>query len=184
MNLRYCFPKTDTFIQTVLQIDREVYPASLQGSFQSVSARFHANQDSYVCVCDGEELCGYLCLFPISEALHNSMLGTKGYFDDNITPDEIVPFSRNTHLFIISVAIRPAYQDTDVVRVLTEGFHRYLSDKVQRGYEIRTLSCYTVSEGGERWAKRMGLHRHHGLPNGDQFYWAEQDMLGEIMYGT
>lgn len=141
----------DDFLRQVLAIDAVVYPKELQGTFKSVSERYHRNKNSFILAFDNDLIVGYICLFPISKRLLNEMETTNKFFDDNIDPKDVLPYSESNDIFVISVAILPEYQNGLAIMKLCKAFKKFVEEKNAMTY------AYAVSEKGEKLSKILGI---------------------------
>lgn len=173
------------FLDQVYGIDQQVYPRSLWGAPENLVSRYERCRDSYLLLYDGEVLAGYLCFLPIGAELYAQLndLTDTAMRDDDITPAEMEPWRQGelNHLFILSVALLPAYRGGAAIRLLGDAFLRFLRDKEAAGYPIGSIAGSAVSGGGERF-----LTRFHGvfvkeLDEGYRYYVADRKKVEELL---
>lgn len=143
-----------SFLPRVMDIDKKVYEGSCVGNLENMIARYEKNPKSFVCVMDTEtgRLAGYINFFPCTDDLYYDIVEDCPFMrDDDITPDEIADYQpKGNHLFIISIAIDPDYQDkTDTMKVLSKGFINYLN-RINQDYRIEDLTATAVSPDGKK----------------------------------
>ena len=167
----------------MLEIDSLVYPSELQGTFKSVSERYHQNRDSYVLVLKDELIVGYLCFFPISAGLYDSMKLKGSFFDDDIEPEQIQEYSDSNDLFFISVAVRPQFQDGEAIILLCEGVKKFLLEKERNGNAIRSLNAYITSPGGAKLVMRFGMKKIYDIDKSYAFFSADRQAILRFCHG-
>lgn len=158
------------FIRQILAIDSVVYPEELQGTFTSVSERFYRNRDSYILAMDHGLIVGYFCFFPVNLELYKRINTVNSFYDDDIKPDQIVPYGTVNNLFLISAAIHPDWQDGEAIGLLSKGFRIFLREKEKNRFHINSLNCYITSENGAKLAKRFGMKKIYTKNNLYSFY--------------
>lgn len=166
----------DDFIQDVLRLDSSVYEEEMQGSFESVSNRFHKNKDSYLLIYDDLKLVGYLCFFPISKELKRKMYEGNEMQDDNIIPEDILPYQQGVEhdLFIISVVIDQAYRNGMAVKLLTTEFVDFIEEKNKTNYMIGKVLGTAISEDGAKFLSRLNCHYVKTYEDGSKLFEGEQ----------
>ncbi len=166
MEIRYSKNKTDEFIYDIQRIDREVYGEEECTSFETDSARFKKNTDSYILLYEGEEIVGYMCIFPIIKKLYKNMLELDVAFDDNITPEDIGPYEDEVSLFIHSIAVLPKYRNGEAIVMITNAFYKFIEDKNKSGKcFIKRVVALAVSDSGRKALSRMGLEKYKTVEN-------------------
>ena len=134
------------FIDKILRIDQAVFGAVLQGTSDSVGARYEANKESYILAYHNFEIVGYICFFPITKGLRERIEKEERMFDDDIQAADILPYPRADEepggeydIFLISVAVLPDYQGIGIGSGLMNEFFTFVSDKIQSGLIIPVL---------------------------------------------
>jgi len=139
------------FIDEILKIDAAVYEKHLQGTKNSLTARFNANRESYILAFDGEKIIGYICFFPISGELSRKMQEENKALDDDIEVSDILPEypkDIDADVFVISIAISPDYQHKDIGKQLIKDLFRFLFNKNHAGCKIRNILLGRVTSIG------------------------------------
>jgi GNAT superfamily N-acetyltransferase len=148
-------------LQEVVDLDALVYPPELRGTLESISERYKANMEMFIYAVDGDnKLAGYICFFPISHRLYNAMLGSDTMFDDNIEPEDVLPYTQDddNNIFLISVVVNPRYAGQGVGTRLMQEMMSYLDAKQQRGCRINCVMAVTASKGGEKLLDNFGFY--------------------------
>jgi len=145
------------FIKKILEIDASVYPIDMQGTMEAVLGRYLSNRDEYILLTDNDtnEIAGYLCCFPVRESFYKKMIEADRAFDDNITPDKIVPYTRRHphYLFLISIAVKPDSRD-GAAKLLAQAFENFLNDKRKDGFPIiQSAACVMTAKGASFLSK-------------------------------
>jgi len=147
------------FIPDILQIDAQVYDAKLQGTYESVNARFKANKDSYVLAFNNSKLIGYICFFPVSADFNQKLEEGQTVFDDNISSKDIVEYSENIEhtIFLISAVTKPEFHGKGIGTELMRRLFSFLSEKKQDGYAIKSIFSFAYTAGGEALCRKFGF---------------------------
>ena len=118
------------FLDRLVAVDHACYEPAYWGDPANTVARYERNRRSFVFVVDDESgrLAGYVNFFPCELGLHQDNVSRSPVIrDDDIAPDEVAQYRTDeNHLFVLSIAVHPAYQDGEVIRLLTDGFVGYL----------------------------------------------------------
>ena len=182
-SLTYCSPADPlrggdvyAFMEKVHELDVKVYSAEDAGEIMPMVDRYGANPLSYAYVWDeaGDRLAGYINFFPVNDILREMILKEDtpySLLDDDISPDQIVPFEkdRSHFVYILSAVVDPEFQGTGVVRLLTDGVHAFLRKMhVSENIRIDALAACAVSADGVKLLNIMRFKRHHilSLPSG------------------
>ena len=153
-------PDFSSLLERVIEIDRKTLPAEYVTSPEKLEQRYAANPESFIGVARGGDLLGYINFFPIHEtALRNIM---KGRMDNDITlgAADVLPYSETQHrdLYIITVAVLPEWQNTDVIRIIKREFREFIREKMNRRVLIRDLYASVVSDDGDRFLRSLSFH--------------------------
>ena len=159
MEIRYGkdYPN-DSFLNQVLEIDSLVYPKDLQGSFQSVSKRYHKNKDCLILAVENDSIIGYFCFFPITEELFNHISNNVTFIDDDLNEKDILENAENSNIFLLSAAIHPEYQNGTAILKLLRSFKAYIKNK-----GIKSLCAYAISPIGEKLARHLGMEKKYSV---------------------
>ena len=110
-SLTYCSPADPlrggdvyAFMEKVHELDVKVYSAEDAGEIMPMVDRYGANPLSYAYVWDeaGDRLAGYINFFPVNDILREMILKEDtpySLLDDDISPDQIVPFEKDRSHF-------------------------------------------------------------------------------------
>ncbi len=147
------------FLNDILKLDAMVYQDDLQGSYDSLKDRLDANDEMYLLLYKKEELIGYVCFFPITKKLSDSIYNDSKIHDDDITKDDIENYSKNkkTDIYILSIVINPNTRGKEATTLLINSFVQFIDSKIKEGYKIGKVLGTIVSDKGERFAKNLGL---------------------------
>lgn len=151
----------DSFLNDVLELDRLVYPENLQGSIEALKNRFLANKEMYLLLYKEDLLIGYICFFPITQKLSNSIYTENKLYRENITSSDICAYSKEVanDIYLLSVAINPNNRDSEAIRVLTNSFYVYLDKKKKQGYLLRDILSTSVSKDGENFLANLNFKK-------------------------
>ena len=150
----------ETKLREVLSLDDVVYEKKYTGTLESVSKRYQKNEEMFIfSVDDYNNLCGYICFFPISESLTNRIEKEPCMFDDNINHIDVLQFEKNKtiNIFIISVAVSPKYQGLGIGFNLVKEMFEVLNSMSKCGYKIENIFASTTSVDGEKLLSKFNF---------------------------
>lgn len=136
----------------VLNIDSEVYDTNFQGTYESVSKRYKANEEMFIFAIDDGKLAGYICFFPISDNLCKKIKNDNTLYDDNIEDKDICKYRHGVknNIYIISVVTKKEYRNAGIGFSLVKNMFDKLSSLNDSGYDIDTIYATSVSNGGKK----------------------------------
>lgn len=172
------------FLNGVLKLDAMVYQDDLQGSYDSLKERLDANDEMYLLLYEKEELIGYLCFFPITKRLSDSIYQDSKIHDDDIEKEDIEIYHKNkkTDIYILSIVINPKLRTKDATTLLINSFINFMNEKIKKGYKIGKVLGTVVSEKGERFARNLGLKEVKRIENDYILMDCEVDKLQNKYY--
>jgi GNAT superfamily N-acetyltransferase len=162
INFNFSFETEYDFIPDVLALDADVYDKELQGTYESVQGRYNMNKESYVLAYKNrKKLIGYICFFPITEIFREVLLKSEKPFDDDISPENIAPYSKNSEqdVFIISAVVDPEYQGNGIGKKMMDQLFYFLSKKIRSGHRIKNIYTYAYTAGGEALCESTGFKK-------------------------
>ncbi|MBO4351907.1 MAG: hypothetical protein J5818_00250 [Eggerthellaceae bacterium] len=176
------------YLDALVRIDQACYEPAYWGDPANMAARFEKNRQSFVFVVDddADDVAGYINFFPCEQALYEENVFTGAVIrDDDITPDEVAPYRTDeNHLFVLSLAIHPDYQGTDVIKLLTSGFVDYLNYlQDECGYPITDISATAVSADGRKALRNMLFREVRTLSDCNVVYLCDEKRLGKLLAG-
>lgn len=162
-----CF-KNGSFINELLTIDAESFPKKYQGNFNSIYKRYKKNNDVYLLAFNDKELIGYICFFPITSDLENSINETTNVYDDNILPDQITCYETNKQhsLFIISIAIKQKYRGLKITKLLMRSFEKFIANKHANLFLINNIYSVATNEKGKAILEKAHFNAVKTLADG------------------
>ncbi len=161
---------SNDFIYEILEIDKETYDTDLLGDFDSLNGRLQASLESYLLLYDQENLIGYITFFPISDDLYEKITTLDMVFDDNIEPADLVPYSDNYHLYLLSIVIKKSHRDKDGIKLLLAEFTSFLKEKEKLGYRLSEITALAVSDDGQKLLNSIGLSKRKSIKNKYSLY--------------
>lgn len=176
----------ESFLPNIMAVERACYTDEYVGCLEQMIARYRQNPRTFVCVMDSEDnLAGHINFFPVKSALWEEIVETGMTIrDDDIMPEELADYSTTepNRLFIISVAVAPAYRDDrNVIRKLTDGFIDYLNALRAEGCAIGGIAATAVSDDGQKFlsSRMFGLYRE--IENDNKVYLCEGAYLDKLL---
>lgn len=151
-------PKLD-IITDIMEVDRVAYKGKCRFEYESLRARYLKNRDTYILAYDGltGQLIGYFNFIPISEMLYYDMCCSDKMRGDDITPNEMTEYGFATNLHLMSVAVLPEYQNTDVIEELKNEFRAFLEEKELTMYYFLSITAYGATPSGTKFLRNLGF---------------------------
>ncbi len=173
------------FIEDVFELEKLVYTPELCGDIANMYKRYERCKDTFILLYDQDVLAGYINLLPVSDTLYDEMVnrGDHRMRDDDITPEEMAPWSTETanHVLVLSVVVHPEYQDTNAIVRLSKAFLAFLRKKAKEGYEIDSLFGYAVSLGGIKFMKRVRTSFLKKTEEGYNLFFGDAESVQELI---
>ena len=173
-----------SFLPKIMALDAIVYPDEYVGALENMKARYEKNKKSFVCILDHEtgELAGYVNFFPCVDSLYKDIISDCDIIrDDDITPHEIAYYNTSeNHIYIISIAIAPNYQNTDAIKYLSNNFIDYLNT-LNKTYPITDLTASAVSSDGCKSLANYMFRQVRHLSDGNIVYICKDKFLEKLL---
>ncbi len=173
------------FIEDVFALEQIVYTPELCGDIANMYKRYERCADTFVLLYDGDVLAGYINALPVSDSLYDEMVnrGDHRMRDDDITPDELTPWSTETanHVLVLSVVVRPEYQKTNAIVRLSKAFLAFLRKKSKEGCHIDSLFGYAVTLGGVKFMKRIRTSFLKKTNEGYNLFFGDDESVQELL---
>lgn len=173
------------FLDDVFAIDKQVYSPTLCGDIENLYKRYLKCPDSYILAYFKDRLVGYVTIFPVGDELFAQMNGPnfRKMRDDDIMPSELEDWRTDAYnnLFILSVAIIPGYRGGETVKFLGNRLLEFLRDKEKNGYKIGSIAGSAVSDGGERFIRRLHGDYVKDLDHGYRYLFADRKNIEELL---
>ena len=161
------------FVYKIRPVDVACYKEEYQGVAENSVIRFTKNQKTFVFVCnENDDVVGYINFFPCEENLYRDIISECDHIrDDEILPEEVAEYNdRENHIYILSVAIHPDYQGTEVIKIMTKAYEGYLEKIEKEGLPITDITASAVSSDGIRFLERCGFSQYRELPDGNRVF--------------
>ena len=142
----------DSVITDLMQIEQNVYSPEYRGEYHAIKSRFDKYKDMFILAYDKDRIIGYLCYFPITKSLHDSILCEAQFHDDDILPNDVIEMGGSNHIYLLSIAVYKKYQGMGVGTMLTDAFFDRLRLEKEKGHHIEDIIASVVSLQGEQIA--------------------------------
>lgn len=159
MEIRYSKDIKENIIGDILDIESAVYEEKYRGTYESIQARYNKNKDTFILAYDKNRMVGYLCFLPITDNLYDEIIQANNLHDDDILPEDITGFYNKVNLYLISIAIIPQFQDTEVIKEMTVAFFSLLKKMREDNICINNIIASTVTKDGEKYLKRLNFRK-------------------------
>jgi hypothetical protein len=156
-------------------IDMQVFPKELWGTARNELLRYVKNPHSFIVIRDGRRAIGYMCYFPVSDRLAQSVRDDDIIHDDDIAHQDVMRYvkGRAHNIYILSIAVDPMYQKTSAMKMLAHAFRSDLAARDACGCAIAFLQATAVSNAGRRTLERFGLKALKNIKDGYTIYEAD-----------
>jgi len=177
----------EKYLEKIMALDAIVYESEYVGVLENMVNRYRVNKKTFVCIenADTGELVGYINFFPTTDELYDSITNTSPVIrDDDIAPHEIAEYNNEAnHLFILSIAINPAYQsDKDAVITLGNGWIDYLCRlQNEYNYPITDITATAVSHSGMKFLRNYMFIQTRKLTDGNIVYICKEKFLEKLL---
>ncbi len=175
------------YLDKLVPVDQTCYSEEYWGDPQKTVDRYLKNRRSFVFVEDDEtgRLAGYINFFPCEEGLYLDNLERCPVIrDDDILPEEVAPYRTDAnHLFVISLAVHPDYQGTEVIKLLSNGWVEYLNRLESEGLPITDIVGTAVSPHGKKALVNYLFREVRTLEDGNTVYICDGKLLRHLLAG-
>lgn len=175
----------EAFLAKLVPVDQACYEEEYWGDPQRTVDRFRKNRRSFVFVVDqaSGDVAGYVNFFPCERGLYEDNLFRSPVIrDDDILPEEVAPYRADAnHLFIISLAVHPRYQGTEVIRLLSDGLIDYLNRLQDEGFPITDIMGTAVSSDGKKALANYLFREVRTLDDGNTVYVCDGKLLERLL---
>ena len=169
----------DKYIDEIITLDDKFYDQEYLWSNDYQRKVYERNKESFIAVIDNDKLIGYLNYLNIREDKYNEIKSSNIIIDE-FALDDIIPFTNNNNIVINSVVIDRNYQNTDVIKYITDGLLDKLKELENNGYRIKSLDLTAISEDGAKFAKNLGLDLYKELEDGNKLFIKEDNIISSI----
>lgn len=182
INLRYSvdLDKSIDIVPDLMNIEKKVYVPEYCGEYESIQARYCKNRDTFILAYDDDKMIGYLCFLPISQRLYNELINTETFHDDDISPDDIENYHDGVNLYLLSIAILPEYQNSDVIIKMTSEFSNFVKNKEENGIKFNNIVASAVSEDGEKLLSHLGFNKIKTVEDQYVLYGYNQELINDV----
>jgi hypothetical protein len=164
---------TEDHLIGATEIDKFVYPEQFRGIPEVLFKWHNINRDIFTIVEDTmtKKTVGCLTVLPISERLFQRIQEGAVVDVELPLPDirkfDVPDFYK---LYIASVIVDPAYEGSDVFRLLYESYLAKLLELAQREMYATELLADVISDDGIRLAEFLGMRKLRPTQHGSSIY--------------
>ena len=142
-------------------------------------AVYKRNKDSFIAVKYNNTLIGYLNYLTIKKDVYDYMKESDTTVDD-FKLDDIIEFSSNNYITINSIVIKSEYQNSDIIKIITDGFLAKLKELTNQGNNISGIVGVAISDDGRKFFKNLGFTDRKELTDGHYMFYLENDVVDII----
>ncbi len=169
----------DKYIDEIIYLDNQFFEQEYMWTDEYQRKVYERNKDSFIAVTYDDELIGYLNYLNITDDKYNRIKKSNRIIDEYELED-IIPFTKNNNITINSVVIDKNYQNSDVIKYITNGFLKKLKELENRGYHIKSLDGTAISKDGQKFFKNLGLEEYKELEDGNHLYIKEDNIISDM----
>lgn len=175
----------EDFLEEIMKLDEMVYQKDVQGNLTELKERFITKKQKFLLLYQKKNLIGYICFFPITKDTTEKIYSSNQIYEHHIKAKNITDYQKDipTDIYIISVVIKPRYQNTSAIRILTNGFINYLKKKKEDGYLLNKLIASTTSDDGFKFLNNLNFKQIKTLENNYKLMECNFDNLRSIHFG-
>lgn len=153
-------------------VDQTVFEGEMTGTVKNELKRYFKNPHSFICLYDDKKIAGYLTYYAMTPAFAKAVREDMKIHDDDIAPHDIVRYRKGKkhYIYILSIAMLPAYQGTEAMKVLGTAFSKEITRMEKAGYGFAEFSSTAISDGGERALSKFGLKYYKTINEGYKVY--------------
>ncbi|MEA5082563.1 MAG: GNAT family N-acetyltransferase [Lachnospiraceae bacterium] len=151
-----CGTSIEDFYKMV-ELDKKVFGEDVITNIGFAEGRYKKNSECFIAAYDGEEFAGGMMAFPITDSLASRMRSLQELIDDDISPEDVLPFAKEEghNIFILDIVVDEKYRRTMLSVMIMNQFKEILKEKQKNGFNIKTILGFAVSKGGLMIAQRM-----------------------------
>ena len=169
----------DKYIAEIITLDDKFNKEEYLWSNDYQRKVYGRNKDSFIAVIDNDKLIGYLNYLNIKEDKYNQ-IKLSNIIIDEFSLEDIIPFTNNNNIVINSVVIDKDYQNTDVIKYITDGLLDKLKELESNGYHINSIDLTAISSDGAKFARNLGLDLYKELDDGNKLFIKEDNIISSI----
>jgi ribosomal protein S18 acetylase RimI-like enzyme len=127
--------------------------------FTIKSFRFLACPNLYTVAIYENELIGYICYFPITDSLYDSISDADRFYNNNIRAHDIADLDKDfdNHIYLLSVAIRKEYQERGIGSSLMLKMLDAINHNIKNDYAISDITATAVDDRSGRLLQKYGF---------------------------
>ena len=168
------------YINDILALDDEFYDSEYLWTNEYQEQVYNRNRDSFIAIKLNNKLIGYLNYLCIREDVYNKIKTSNTTIDD-FSLDEIIEFKEgNNYITINSVVIKKEYQESDVIKIITDGFLVKLKELSNKGITITGIDGIAVSNDGRKFFKNLGFTNFRDLDDGNTLFYMDDSVVDTI----
>lgn len=156
---------SESVIYDLMRIEEDVYAEKDRGQYEHIKKRFDKNKEMFVLLYDNDKIIGYLCYFPISQELHDNIIGVKKFYDDNIKAKDVISFGKENYIYLISIALFKKYHGKGLGKKMMDAFFCKLREKNKENKHIIDIFASVISNAGEKIAREYGFELFKDVSN-------------------
>lgn len=174
---------TPDIIKQINDLDKLFFKKEYLWDYEYQLNIYNKNKNSFVMVTDNNNnLIGYINYLCITKDTYFKMKMSNTTVDD-FSLDEISKFKKNTdnYITINSVVIKTEYQDSYIIKLLTNNLLKKLRQLNRSGYPISGIDAIAISKDGRHFCENLGLIKYKKLDDNNTLYSIERKELRKLL---
>jgi hypothetical protein len=169
----------EQYIDDIIKLDDEFYDPEYIWDNDYQLAVYKQNKDSFIAVRYNNTLVGYLNYLTIKKDVYDYMKESDTTVDD-FRLDDIIKFSNNNYITINSIVIKSEYQNSDIIKIIIDGFLAKLKELSDNCFNISGIVGVAISDDGRKFFRNLGFTNHKELVDGHCMFYLENDVVDTI----
>jgi len=170
----------EEYIDDIIKLDDDFYDTDYIWTNEYQLDVYKRNKDSFIAIELNGELIGYLNYLCIKDSTYNKIIESNITIDD-FELNEIVEYQEgDNYITINSIVIKKEYQDTNIIKYLTDGLLSKLKVLEENNKHIAGINGIAISEDGIKFFKNLGFTNVKLLKDNNSLFYLDKDVVMTI----
>jgi hypothetical protein len=170
----------EEYIDDIIKLDDDFYDTDYIWANEYQLDVYKRNKDSFIAIELNGKLIGYLNYLCIKDSTYNKIIESNITIDD-FELNEIVEYQEgDNYITINSIVIKKEYQDTNIIKYLTDGLLSKLKMLEENNKHIAGINGIAISEDGIKFFKNLGFTNVKLLKDNNSLFYLDKDVVKTI----
>ncbi len=148
---------SEDIVYDLMKVEESAYEPEYRGEYDSILRRFRKYKEMFVLASCRGRIVGYLCFFPISRRLHDDIMYSDTFHDDDIAESDVMHLGASNNIYLLSVALMKEYQNQGIGKRMMESFFARMRQYAGNGCDIEDILASVVTGQGESLAREFNM---------------------------